>query len=278
MSENGLMEPILLRYEGIDAAEHEIELASFGESLIGMSRIVAVSSNFVITGDYKFNYQSHQVKVVTREPKAKCFELLLYIKAVSQHPIFQGFAGPLVAAIIGYIIARKSKESRETEKRILAIEELVRANGYTNEKVVLKMLSLIEKMSDDLHPALKQVVAPVNITCETIQIGKSEYEPLLINANRKAKILEESPIEIEDEASFSVVISELDKENATCKVRFTLPKEEKRVPALIADPSVKIMDDPYSLAMACASVVKVTGKLEYQDGEIKKLHILNIHS
>jgi hypothetical protein len=142
----------------------------------------------------------------------------------------------------------------------------------------MKMLSVIEKMSDDLHPALKQAVAPINVTCETLQIGRTEYHPLLINPERKRRILEEGPIRIGDESDFLVVITELDKENATCKVRFTQYGEEKRIPALVADPSVKIIDDPYSLAMARGGEVRVSGKLEFQDEEIKKLHVLRIHS
>lgn len=273
---DGLMEPIPVRYEGIDAVEHEIELGLLGESLIGVSRIVSVCANFVVTGEYRYHYDSHQIRVVTKEPQAKCFELLVFIKAVSQHPIFQGFAGSFVAAIVTYIVAKKSKEPTEAEKRLLALESQITESGMRDWAIVMKMLSLIEKMADDLHPALRQAVAPVNITCETLQIGRNEYHPLLINPERKRRILEEEPIELGDEEEFHVFITEFDKENATCKVRFSRHGEEKRIPGTVADPSGKIIDDPYSLAMARAQEIKVMGKLEFQNGEIKRLHILAI--
>jgi hypothetical protein len=273
---NEIMEPIPVRYEGIDAADHEIELGLLGESLIGVSRIISVCANFVVTGEYKFHYDSQQIRVVTKEPQAKCFELLAFIKAVSQHPIFQGLAGSVVAAIVAYIVAKKSKEPSETEKRLFALESQMMESGMRDREVVMKMLSVIEKMADDLHPALKQAVAPINVTCETLQIGRHEYHPLLINPERKRRILEEGPIEFGDEEEFHVFITEFDKENATCKVRFSRHGEEKRIPGSVADPSGKIIDDPYSLAMARAEEIKVLGKLEFQDGEIKRLHILAI--
>lgn len=271
------LDPIPLRYEGLDATEHEIDLASLGESLQGASRIVAVVANYVATGEYKFQYQSHEVRVVTREPKAKCFELLLFIKAVGQHPMFGGFAGALLTAIIGYLIAKKSKDPTETEKRLLELEEKLIEQGNTNQKIVASMLKIIDKMTDDLHPALKQTVAPISVTCETLQIGRSEHEPLLITRERKEKILEEGEISLDDEARFNVLITELDKENATCKVRFTQSGEEKRIPASVADPSVRLPNDPYSLAMASENPVSVNGRLEYQDEELKRLHILKIN-
>jgi hypothetical protein len=273
-----IIEPIPLRYDGMDAENHEIELASLGESLQGASRIISVVSNFVVTGEYKFNYQSHDIRVVTKEPTAKCFELLLFIKAVSQHPMFGGFAGSLVAAIVAYVIAKKSKEPTEAEKRLLHIEEKLIEHGTQDRKILIGMLSVIEKMADDLHPSLKQTVAPIEVTCETIQIGRTEYEPLVITPDRKKKIIEEGEITIDDERDYSVYITELDKENATCKVRFSQSGEEKRIPAIVADPTIKVTNDPYTLAMASRSEVQVTGKLEYQDEELKRLHILKIRS
>jgi len=271
-----IIEPIPLRYDGMDAEDHEIELGALGESLQGASRIISVVSNFVVTGEYRFNYQSQDIRVVTKEPKAKCFELLLFIKAVSQHPMFGGFAGSLVAAIVAYVVAKKSKEPSEAEKRLLNLEERLIEHGMQDREILRGMLGVIEKMADDLHPSLKQTVAPIEVTCETIQIGRTEYEPLIITPERKRKIIEEGEITIDDEREYSVYITELDKENATCKVRFSQLGEKSRISATVADPTIKVTNDPYTLAMASGSQVQVTGRLEYQDDELKRLHILRV--
>ncbi len=45
-------EPIRIRYDGLDATNHELELGSLAESLRGLSRIISVTGNFVATGRY----------------------------------------------------------------------------------------------------------------------------------------------------------------------------------------------------------------------------------
>ena len=41
-----LFPPIVVRYDGLDAERHEIELGALGESLQGVSRIIGVAANF----------------------------------------------------------------------------------------------------------------------------------------------------------------------------------------------------------------------------------------
>jgi hypothetical protein len=47
--ETSLIEPVRIRYDGLDADNHEIELSLLSESLHGISRIISVCSNFAVT-------------------------------------------------------------------------------------------------------------------------------------------------------------------------------------------------------------------------------------
>lgn len=67
-----------LRFDGLDAEKHEIELNCLGESLKGFSKILATAGTFAITQKYTKNSAGHEVKVYAKEAKANCF-LINYI-------------------------------------------------------------------------------------------------------------------------------------------------------------------------------------------------------
>ena len=68
-----LGQPIVVRFDGGDAAKHEIELTSFAESLGGMARIIAASSHFALTHEVSLRRDRQAVRVVIRAPEKHCF-------------------------------------------------------------------------------------------------------------------------------------------------------------------------------------------------------------
>ncbi|MDW0724100.1 hypothetical protein [Mannheimia haemolytica] len=74
---------------------------------------------------------------------------------------------------------------------------------------------------------------------------------------------------------FDILISELDKVKATCKVNIN--NAEQRTNAVISDPLFGSAENPYLQAFAQNKAIKVTGKATIKDGEIIKLTIMDIH-
>lgn len=51
-----------LRYDGLDAEKHEIELSSLGESLKGYSKILATAGTFALNQKYSRSTSTQEVK------------------------------------------------------------------------------------------------------------------------------------------------------------------------------------------------------------------------
>lgn len=64
-----------LRYDGLDAEKHEIELSSLGESLKGFSKILATAGTFALTQKYSRSTSTQEVKIYATEARANCFSL-----------------------------------------------------------------------------------------------------------------------------------------------------------------------------------------------------------
>ena len=63
---DALGEPVLIRYEGLDADSHEIEIAAFADSLKGLSRIIGVAGNFAATQKFVQHKDALSVRVVAQ--------------------------------------------------------------------------------------------------------------------------------------------------------------------------------------------------------------------
>jgi hypothetical protein len=198
---------------------------------------------------------------------------------VAQQPIFQGAAGNLMMALVNYLIHRWSKEN-STERRLHELEEKLVESGIQDRTVILEMLRVVEKLTSDLHTSLKQAVAPIGSSCSTLTMSTEISNALPIDVKRKEIILDEGLLELTDQRILQVLITELDIENASCKVRFPSEMDEdeeaKRYRAVISDPAIKYPNSAYSHAMASAKQLMVKGKIELKHGEINKIYILDI--
>jgi hypothetical protein len=70
--EPSIFDPILIRYDGLDATQHEIEISALGESLRGLSRVIGVAANFAATQRYVQHKDALSVRVVARRSCAAC--------------------------------------------------------------------------------------------------------------------------------------------------------------------------------------------------------------
>ena len=126
----------------------------------------------------------------------------------------------------------------------------------------------MERMVVDLRPSLKQTFAPVGVSCRTLTIATPQRSDTF-NETDKAALLLPINDEITELQDWAVLITELDLERGTCKARLASDPDEKRINAVITDPLLKQLNNPYSLAMAagnrCRSALKRTSKMAQSD-------------
>jgi len=265
MDGRGDIAVVPIRYDGGDAAQHQIELNTLGESLRGMARILAVTGNFAASGEYAHQYQAMSVRVLVNEPKANCYTLEAVIQFAQQQQLFSGVAEPLIGALVAWVFSRASGKKEEMKMLKDALDKVLAMQSSNQDK----LHATLEKMADSLRPAVRQAVAPVGRTCTTMTVGGGMY---VVDEATADAIRAGGDVEVGSEQIWLLSISELDRENSTAKVRLA-DDDSKRIKAKITDPLAATFPSPYASALASGGVIKVKGKATFKDGEIDCLYI-----
>lgn len=266
-----IAEGIPIRYDGMDAARHEIELSALAESLKGLSRILLVAGNFAATERYVQHKDAMAVRVVVGQPQAHCFEIMAWVEWVANQPLLAGAGGTLLASVVSYIVAKAAGRREEMRQLRGALDTAIRELGTRDQGSLERALATIDKMADALRPAVRQAVEPVGKTASTLTIGSGERRVVIDAADREA-VMSDDPPEISPEGDYLVRITELDMETGSCRLALA-DEPDTRVPGRIVDPAVGIPNNPYVTAMASCRPLRVRAKAVIRDGSIERLYV-----
>lgn len=274
-----------LRYDGLDAEKHEIELSSLGESLKGFSKILATAGTFALTQKYSRTASSQEVKVYAKEARANCFTLDTVMNFISQSQLFSGSAGAILGALIPYIFAKNAQKKEEMKYLKDALEKAIEALGNKDKDTIEGLISVIDKMAGELRPSVRQAVSPIGNTCNKISVTSGQgFKPAIIDEDDKAIIDQLDDDEVIGLREYRIFLTEFDAHRMTAKVILEGDDSDKRISAQISDPSASKSENPYlislsrflSSGLSQDSAVKVTAKASVRKGAISKLFIVDI--
>lgn len=255
-----------LRYDGLDAENHELSLDALGDSLKGAARMLAVVGNFAVTSRYVAQAPAMDVRVVAREPKANCFTLEAVLQFAQQQQLLQGGATVIISTVIGWVIARASNNKEEMKHLAASLDRAIDALAQNNADQKTQLLAIVDKIAEVLRPAARQLVAPLGRSCRQLKVG----DIVTVDEATADAIRGGETDEVDQEREYTLLITELDLENRTAKARLDgLP--ERRVKAAITDPDIA----PYAAAFAAGTQLSVKAKAVLRDGEIRALYISN---
>ncbi len=271
-------QPILIRYDGLDAGRHEIEMGSFAESLKGLSRILAVTANFAGTQRWVQHKDAMDVRILVRSPESHCFEIVAWAKWAAEEPLISTVAGGLMVALVGYVFKRASGKSEEMRYLKDSLDQAIRALGTRDQSAVDRMLTTIEKMADALRPAARAAVEPIGKSAQTLSIGSVSSTPVVkLDVTDRDAIRAATPVKVGAEQTFQIFITELDLQNGSCRVHLQ-GDEENRITAQVTDPQIVNANNPYVIAMAAMQPIRVKAKAALKDETIEKLYISDVIS
>lgn len=263
---------VSIRFDGIDAENHELDLFALGQCLQGVARIAAVAGHFAATQEYSRYFVSHSVRVVAREPRANCFSMDIFWNFVQQHQLLSSSFGAITAILIPYIISVAAGKREEMRLLKDSLDNAIRELGNKDEKTVSRLLDIVEKMTLDLKPSVRQSVAPIGVSCKTLTV-KSVDRTTTFDEIDKAAIMIDPDDQLTELRSFTVLITELDLERGTCKVRIDSEDTERRFSAIITDPILQITGNPYVAAFAAGERIDVKAKALIKAAEVSRLFI-----
>ncbi len=268
---NGELFSIPIRYDGLDAERHQIELHLLGESIQGVARLLAVSGHFAATGQYAKQMPALDVKVFVNEPRANCFTLDAVIAFARDQQLFAGAVGVVLGPLLGWFVARISNNRAEMKALKDSLDKAIGHLANHNADLIPKYLATVEKMAESLTPAMRAAVAPVGKTCSTMRIGSDvAIDEATANAIRSL-----AADEVTETRVWDVRITELDLESKSGKIRLedSELEDEKRFKAVITDPAIAVINSDYVRAFAEQRPIRVRGKAVLRDGEIQTLYV-----
>lgn len=270
--------PFEIRYEGMDAADHRIDMAALAESLDGFSRIYAVVGHYISTGQYAKQMQALNVKAYAQESEAKCFNISAVLDFASSAGLFQGVMGAALTAIVAYVIHRNSGNKEEMKH----LKDLLEQQLGFSKQVTERMMDTIDRLSDGLRPSVKKAVSPVGDTCSRIDLYIEGQKHQTMDQALKDSLVDDSESQIISERVYVVEISEMDRIRRTCKVHLVGPDTEesteedgtpRRINADITDPAALLEPNVYMEAWFRSTKLNVKAKALLRNGLIAKMYI-----
>ncbi|WP_148283407.1 hypothetical protein [Reyranella massiliensis] len=273
---------IRIRYDGVDASHHQIDLHQLGQSLQGAARLIAVSSHIALREEYISRTPAMAVRVLAEPPRAHCFDVNAVIYwSMAALPIVKAAAPKAVEAIVTYFIktfAKPSEASKALDVAGQAVEALRQVSMKTIEsgdKHAANLRDVLMIAAQDQRPALRNFSAPIGASASTATIGDPQTAYPIDVAARQL-IDAEPKVTYGLTQPFTVFISELDTQTGHGKVAIKGAEEGKRFPCVIGDPVVKEARSAYSSALDAQRWLTVSAKPHLNiNGDIERLTILD---
>ncbi|MDR7034506.1 hypothetical protein [Mesorhizobium sp. BE184] len=281
------IDPIRIKYEGLDADRNIVELESLASSLRGASRLLVSSGQVALTGRYSKRDASNEVRAYALPPQAGSYDIWVMVQpifavgaaiAVPMLPyidvMVRTAATKATEALVNATVARWSGRSKEMDQAnqvaVKALEEM----GHTSRAAI----AMAERVALSNHPAAKLIVQPIGTSAQTLIIGHQESGAFSVNADDRAAIEHVEPVEIGSERVMTLTISELDLVTKTCKVTVVGDDSAaaRRVAGQITDPQIAQPNNPYSSAFDSQKPINVKCKPQYTEGELERLFISDI--
>lgn len=273
--------PIRIRYNGIDASYHQIDLNLLGQSLQGASRLIAVAGHIAVSGEYVSRLPAMSIRVLAQPPQAHCFDLQANIQwATSVLPMFVPITGKVVENIVSFFLKKFGAPPSDSSKAldvalasIAAQQAAVDANKVVATQAIDAMKTALLAAANDQRPAARNFASPVGTSVSTAMIGETDEAFVVDEAARKLIDLRPKAT-ISPTRSFTVFISELDTQTGHGKVAIQGVEDDKRFSCTIVDPIVFEASSPYSTALDKQTWLKVNAKAHLDGaGEIERLTI-----
>lgn len=266
----------IIRYDGLDATHHEIELNGLAESLKGISKILGVCANFAQTQRFVQHHDALSVRVMARPPEQHCFEIKAVVESVLENSYLSATAAGLTTALVCFVFSWASGKREEMRQLRGALDVAIKELGSKDQATIDRMLDTIDSLAGALRPAAKKAVAPIGETAERLSIadvatGKSIY----LGSEEKEAIWSGEEKEVSDEQTYYIKITNLDRESGKCKIRL-MNEPEVRYDAKITDPIITVPNNAYNLAMSSHATIAVRGKTVIKGGHISEIYISDI--
>ncbi|WP_162066601.1 hypothetical protein [Burkholderia sp. THE68] len=294
-----------VRYEGNDAASHEIDLNQLGVSIQGFASVFALCANTLATGRLTLQLDALDVRVVSLPvAEHRCFEVLAMVKSMAtSRDLWSGAFGAVLAVVVQYVLSRRDQDQMRFSDKALQFAQdgmqfaedrmrLVQDQTRHMNEAMQTMQATMQSQAKSMNEALQQSQQNNQQNFETLKALADKLADALRPAARQAL----SPIDhscqridlyaegkqfmtldSDHKRAFSqnsgTVTEHLEPyvgvisqfDMTTGACRLTLEGATSRIPAIVVDPVFDRPNNRYVKAMTSADPIRFLAKAELDD-------------
>lgn len=267
--------PIMIRYDGLDAEKHQVDMALLGQSLQGAARLIGISAHIALTGQYIRRSPGLSVRVLAGQPVDGCYQIPVYLMGVIPLLPLLSDAGReigkrAIEATVNFILTKLGGGESEAIVAMETAQMAIQANKEVTLKALEVTQSLI-KAGEDQLAAVRNYAAPIGQSAKSATIGEPKLA-FIVNQNVRERLDKRPGLIIGPAQEYVIQVSELDVVSGSCKVALE-GDDGGRLDGDIVDPVVTAPHSPYSEALDSQGWVKVIAKPHIRDSEVVKLTI-----
>src|SRR6266540_657045 len=215
-------DPIILRYQGLDAERHVIDLGQLGQSIQGASQLLGSAGHLVVTGQYAKRSHALSVRVLAGTARESSWELPAILMSIAPAilPVFPTIAeiGKKAATtattrIVNYALKKLAGNKSEAEMAFGLVEKAMAEVGQTSRHA----MDVVERIATNNRPAARLFVVPIGESCTHVCLGETVDGAEPIDKAMRDAIEAPEPVEISPSGTYRVLISEIDLINRSCK-------------------------------------------------------------
>jgi hypothetical protein len=273
-----------VRFDGLDAKHHQIDMKQLGKAMIGLDRAISDSVFLATEGRLPRAQEQRSLVVLVEAPRAACVEILGVVETISGFlpiaiQILAENGTKFVFEYLSFLFKFRGGKRREADEHLMEAHRLLcedrkdeRRSVYENEAQWREhSVRLVETMAN----ALKDVVSPVGRTAETLSLAAPDGRlPTVIDVPMAEALRSKQPLDVGEMTRMRLRVDGIIKHSRLLKV--VIDGEPGRyVNAEVRDPVFDTVPNVYTDAVSSDVALEVDAKPTYRDGELVKLHIMN---
>lgn len=264
---------INIRFDGLDADDHVIDMRLFGEAMIGLERTLATSLNALAVGSVQ-RRSKLMLAIKATPPRDGCVQFDAVVElARGVLPILKPAlimaGGQIAKHIIAAVIKRYGGSRAQSSLEVEKVLDLLRLEKDDRQRERDNLLAVIEM----LRPAAVQMMAPVGRSAEKLTVAAAnDDDTSAFDVPMAQALRSRSDLEVSEMQTMRLKVDGVTVHSRTLKVED--PAEPGRfVTAEVRDPAFTDGENVYTRSVT--KELEVQAKATYRDGKLHRLHIMD---
>ena len=278
---------IAIRFDGGDASRNVIDMRLYGQSLMGLERII--SDGIILLSARRLPKRGERAPLIVKAKEAiEGSHSTPALIAENSHLLQLGWSlltssgDEIIFNWVSFVLNWLSGNKNEAEKNLDALMETQRMHLEASERADIrrheeaeKWRALAYQLVDRLAGAGAQAVAPVGPSARTLDFAtRPGAEPFRIDEPMADVIRSKGELEIDPMQELTLKTDGFAYHTRTVTVAH--PEQPgKFIQAHVQDPIFDSEPNPYSEAASKAATIRVIGKIARREGVLKKIYLMD---